>query len=94
MRDLNEVHLSGLINKIYPPIHTPSGVVVSRMQLAHRSEQFEGGVRRRVTCNLYCISVAAVIDPALLGTQVCVSGFLSQNSQKQLVLHLSKIHKD
>ncbi len=94
MPDINEVHLSGIINKIYPPLTTPSGVVVSRMQLVHYSEQLEGGAKRRVTCNLYCISIAAAIDRDLLQNSVCVSGFLSQNSQKQLVLHITNLHKN
>lgn len=91
MHQENEVKLTGLISKIYPPMITPAGVKVARIVLEHSSEQMEGGALRYVKCRIYCVYVAAEINQELLNHHVSVTGFLSVNTQKKLVLHITNL---
>jgi len=91
MHQENEVKLTGLISKIYPPMITPAGVKVARIVLEHNSEQMEGGALRYVKCRIYCDYVAAEISQELLDHHVSVTGFLSVNTQKKLVLHITNL---
>lgn len=91
MYEENEVCLTGIISKIYPVVVTPTGVSVARLVLEHNSEQVEGGIKRRVKCKIYCVYVAGKILAEWLNCRISVVGFLSINSQKEIVLHITKI---
>ena len=91
MHEENEVCLTGVISKIYPAVVTPAGVSVARLVLEHNSEQVEGGIKRRVKCKIYCVYVACKILAEWLNCRISVVGFLSINSQKEIVLHITKI---
>lgn len=91
MHEENEVCLTGIISKIYPVVVTPAGVSVARLVLEHDSEQVEGGIKRRVKCKIYCVYVAGKILAEWLNCRISVVGFLSINSQKEIVLHITKI---
>lgn len=91
MHEENEVCLTGIISKIYPAVVTPVGVSVARLVLEHNSEQVEGGIKRRVKCKIYCVYVAGKILAEWLNCRISVVGFLSINSQKEIVLHITKI---
>lgn len=93
MRQINEVIITGIIQKIYPLVLTPVGVKVSRFVLEHSSEQIENNQQRKVHCKIFCVKVGSELGCDLLNSQVSVSGFLSTNMQKQLVLHINKIDK-
>ena len=91
MHEENEVCLTGIISKIYPAVVTPAGVSVARLVLEHNSEQVEGGIKRRVKCKIYCVYVAGKNLAEWLNCRISVVGFLSINSQKEIVLHITKI---
>lgn len=91
MDQYNEVRLTGLITKIYPSMTTPSGVKVARIVVEHVSEQVEGGIKRKVRCKIYCVMVPGEIDEVMLDSHVEINGFLSINTQKQLVLHITNL---
>ena len=91
MYEENEVCLTGIISKIYPVVVTPTGVSVARLVLEHNSEQVEGGIKCRVKCKIYCVYVAGKILAEWLNCRISVVGFLSINSQKEIVLHITKI---
>jgi|JI91814CRNA_FD_contig_31_6110886_length_584_multi_3_in_0_out_0_1 primosomal replication protein N len=91
MHEENEICLTGIISKIYPAVVTPAGVSVARLVLEHNSEQVEGGIKRRVKCKIYCVYVAGKILAEWLNCRISVVGFLSINSQKEIVLHITKI---
>lgn len=93
MRQINEITITGIIQKVYPLILTPVGVKVSRFVLEHISEQIENNQQRNVYCKVFCVLVGSELDNSLLKSQVSVGGFLNTNMQKQLVLHVHKIDK-
>lgn len=93
MRPINEVVLTGIVQKIYPPLTTPAGVVVSRFVLEHLSSQIENEQKRQVRCKMFCVIIGSELTSSLLETNVEVRGFLNTNLQKQLILHINKIEK-
>jgi len=87
----NKLVVSGRITKTYPLRDTPSGVKIARFVLEHVSTQIEAGLKCEVKCKLFCVWV----DPQGLeqienGNTVHVTGFLSNNSKAELVLHITK----
>lgn len=94
MEQSNTTRISGQIIKVYPLRETPAGINVLSFVLEHLSRQVEGGIPRTVKCRLYCIIVNAKIDTAnnLEQQFVELTGFLSQNSKAQLVLHVSQLN--
>ena len=94
MEQSNTTQISGQIVKVYPLRETPAGVRVFSFVLEHVSRQIEGGVPRAVKCRLFCIIINAKIDIAdnLEQQFVELTGFLSQNSKAQLVLHVSQLN--
>ena len=91
MQEINELTLSGYIKKIYPIALTPAGTSVARFVLEHFSSQIEAGTKRQVRCKVFCVYVGGNIAENMLAQQVKVNGFLSTNSQQELVLHITKI---
>ena len=72
---------------------SPAGVALVEVTMAHRSEQNEANVWRKVACVVQAIAagvVAQEIAKLPAGTQVSVEGFLTQagRSSSALVLHV------
>lgn len=91
MHEINEVRLTGFITKVYPQVMTPAERKVSRFVLEHQSEQYEINKLRWVKCKIFCVSLAYEITEKMLNCRVSASGFLSLNSHKELVLHITNI---
>ncbi len=89
----NEVNLSGTVSRCYPLKHTPFGLPVVSFVLEGTSTQIECGLERQVKHAIYCILVGdketAKID--LLGRIILIKGFLSNNKDKQIVLHVKQL---
>ena len=89
----NETKLSGKIAKVYPVKHTLHGVPVISFVLEHLSRQIECGASREVKCRVYCVWLDGkeYLNIELLEQYISVTGFLSQNSKSQLVLHITQL---
>ncbi len=92
MNACNEVILTGVVKKIYPPIVTVNKVKVERFVLEHQSVQEENGALRKVYCKMFCMILGNELSD-ILDLTVKVYGFIGANSQGQLVLHVNKIEK-
>ena len=93
MQITNEVNLSGEIRRSYPLKHTPVGIPVVSFVLEGNSIQVEFGLERVVKHAIYCIYVGAgdVAKIDLLGRTILVKGFLSNNKDKQIILHVKQL---
>jgi primosomal replication protein N len=91
MTECNQVCLTGIINKVYPPLTTPSGVSVTRFIVQHESWQVENQHSRKVKCRIFCVWLGATAPLVGETDPVKVTGFLSMNSQNKLVLHITNI---
>ena len=93
MQVINEVNLSGIVNRTYPLKHTPFGLPVVSFVLEGNSMQVEIGLERVVKHAIYCIYVGGddVVKIDLLGRAILVQGFLSNNKDKQIILHVKQL---
>ena len=93
MQLANEVHLSGLVCRSYPLKLTPFGLPVVSFVIEGSSTQVEAGLERIVKHTIYCIFVgdAEVAKINLLGRNILVKGFLSNNKDKQIILHVKQL---
>lgn len=76
--------------------YTPAGVPAIDALLEHRSEQPEGGVMRRVDCELAAVAFGAVAEAIARippGTPVRCEGFLARRwrTGSSLALHVDRI---
>lgn len=93
---VNRTELAGSLRDRGPLRYTPAGIPVVEFRIAHRSEQSEAGTSRRVECEIACIAFGAaalLLQEALPGVDLAVSGFLASRSLKQKtpVLHVTQI---
>ena len=93
MQTTNEVHLSGIVGRDYPLKHTPFGLPVISFVLDGISSQVECGLERAVKHAIYCIYVGdkEIANIKLFGRMVLVKGFLSNNKDKQIILHVKQL---
>lgn len=92
----NRTELTGTLQDRGHLRYTPAGIPVIEFRIAHRSEQNEASVSRRVECEIACIALGAtalLLQEASPGSGVAVSGFLASRSLKQKtpVLHVTQI---
>ena len=94
MLTCNEIKITGIVKTIYPLITTVNKLNVVRFVLEHQSILEEYGQLRKVYCKMFCMILGAVdTNDLLLEQTVKVDGFISANSQQQIVLHVNKIEK-
>lgn len=97
--DCNQVVLCGWVAEIGAPRYTPAGVAILEFKVSHLSERLEGGVKRKVECE---VSAMALADQAKMaaslktGSPVRLTGFLAARSRNsaQLVLHVNRIETE
>lgn len=94
--EANQFRVSGRIGEKKPLRHTPAGVPVAEVRLAHESAQEEAGLLRQVVCEIPLLalgSTARWLDAAPLGVAICCKGFVAARSRnsKALVLHVQDI---
>lgn len=90
MLPCNQINLSGIVAKVYENVITPNNVKVARFVLKHSSVQMESNEPRNVQCRIFCICLENITLPEL-NDEIIVTGFLSMNSQKNLVLHTQTV---
>jgi primosomal replication protein N len=93
---MNRIELSGVLKSRGPLRSTPAGVPAIEFIIGHLSEQEEAGMKRRVECEINCVSLGAtagLVNVALLGSGLALSGFLAARSLKNrtLILHVNNI---
>ncbi len=93
MQSYNEIKLTGVIKKVYPLVTTINNVNVARFILEHQSVLKENNQLRKVFCKMFCVVVGSSNLDNLLNCNVKILGFVSTNSQQQLVLHVNEIEK-
>ncbi|MEW6292766.1 MAG: primosomal replication protein N [Pseudomonadota bacterium] len=92
----NCTELTGTLQERGHLRYTPAGIPVIEFRIAHRSEQNEASISRRVECEIACTALgptALLLQEASPGIGVAVSGFLAARSLKQKtpVLHVTQI---
>jgi primosomal replication protein N len=93
--EVNAVELSGTLTAIEPLRHTPAGIPLLNLRLAHKSRQMEAGHEREVECEVNAVVIgetALGMSRLQAGQQVRVSGFLSRKNRMstQLIMHVTK----
>ncbi|MCC2644621.1 MAG: single-strand binding protein/Primosomal replication protein n [Burkholderiales bacterium] len=86
----NQFKIGGLITRVYPIRHTPSGVTIARFILEHISTQLEAGALCHIKSKIFCVWIKPGPQVIQEGFEVEVSGFISQNAKLQLVLHITE----
>jgi primosomal replication protein N len=86
--------LSGRVSAREALRHTPAGIPVLSLEIAHASEQPEAGIPRRVSLQIEVIAIgptAQALDQVTPGQQLKLSGFLSNRSKRsqRIVLHVN-----
>lgn len=89
----NYLTLSGRLIERGVLRHTPAGIAVLELRLAHVSSQIEAGVPRRVELEMACLALqemAHLLSAAPLGCTLEVAGFLAARSRKSRtpILHI------
>jgi len=75
---------------------TPAGIPVLEFLLTHASRQVEAGGERQVECEMSCVAIgepARMLDSAMVGDALRVSGFLAARSLKRRspILHVTTV---
>ena len=92
---MNRLELVGQVLECEPLRHTPAGVPVLEMVLAHESEVVEAGHPRRVELTVKAVALgdlAAMLAGTQLGTVLHVQGFLApaRKGSNRLQLHMQR----
>lgn len=93
---MNRVELSVQLIEIPPLRHTPAGLPVVRLRMAHESQLIEAGLERQVSMQFNAVALgdaALTLAKMPVGSQVQVLGFLAPQRQgsDRLVLHIQQI---
>jgi len=92
---LNRLELGARVLEIDALRHTPAGIPILHMRLAHESEVSEAGHPRRVELEIPAVALgemALLLSDAPLGCGMDVEGFLapSRKGSSRLVLHVTR----
>lgn len=91
---MNKLVLGGVVASIEPLCYTPAGIPLLSFVIQHVSDQIEGGMKRKVECEVNAVAIGNVALKTLkLGAFIEVTGFLAKRSLKstQLVMHINEI---
>ena len=91
----NRVSLGGEVVAREPLRYSPAGVPILSLQLAHRSQQVEGGVPRQAEVEIEAVAVgelAVKLNGVECGQRLTATGFLTKRSRRsrRVVLHLNE----
>jgi primosomal replication protein N len=94
----NRVVLCGQVVEIDEIRYTPAGTPLVKFKVNHTSEQIEGGVARKVECEVEVVAldqVGLAASRLKTGEEVCLDGFLARKHRlgNQLVLHVNKLRQ-
>jgi primosomal replication protein N len=95
----NRVTLDGEVVTREPLRYSPAGVPILSLQLAHRSQQTEGGVPRQAELEIEAVAVgelALKLNALQPGQRLTATGFLTRRSRRsrRVVLHLNEVQID
>ena len=95
---MNRLELSARVLECEPLRHTPAGVPVLEMVLAHESEIVEAGLPRRVELTIGAVALgdlARMLVHTALGTELQVEGFLApvRKDSVKIKLHMQRVRK-
>lgn len=90
---MNQLEITGTVLETKPLRYTPAGLAVIEMLLDHESQVQQANHMRRVNLTLTAIAMgdtALMLANVVLGTQLCLKGFLaaSRKGSSRLVLHI------
>ncbi len=93
---MNRVELAATLIEIPPLRHTPAGLPVLQLQLAHESQVLEAGLPRQISMEFKAVAlgdVALTLARTPVGSQVRITGFLAPQRQgsDRLVLHIQQL---
>lgn len=93
---MNQLRLSVRVIRLAPLRHTPAGVAVQRVWLAHESEVIEAGQARRVVLELQAVALgdlARALAAESAGGVFHAEGFLApiRRGSERLVFHLQRM---
>ena len=98
----NRVTLSGAITAIDTLRHTPAGLPLIHLKLAHQSVQVEAGIDRQTAFEVRAVAmgeIAVAASQFATGDAITVQGFLAGERRSgsqignQLVLHITNIQR-
>ncbi|MBM3342857.1 MAG: primosomal replication protein N [Betaproteobacteria bacterium] len=102
----NTVTLTGEITAIDALRHTPAGLPLIRLKLAHQSVQVEAGVNRQTAFEVSAMAIGGIASSAArfkTGDAVTIDGFLAgerrsgapvhTRSGHPLILHITNIQR-
>ena len=92
---MNRLELAARVLEMEALRHTPAGVPILRMRLAHESELSEAGHPRRIELEIPAVALgemALLLSGTPLGCGMDVEGFLapSRKGSSRLVLHIRR----
>jgi primosomal replication protein N len=95
---MNTLDLSARVLECEPLRHTPAGVPVLEMLLAHESEVIEAGLPRRIELTITAVALgdlAQMLAGTALGTTLQVQGFLAaaRKDSVKVKLHMQRVRK-
>ncbi len=95
---MNRLALSAQVVEINPLRHTPAGVPVLEMQLAHVSDILEAGLPRRVELTLAAVALgdqARMLAHTPMGAFLQVEGFLApvRKSATRVIMHIQQARR-
>lgn len=90
---LNQLHLTGWVLEAQPLRHTPAGIAMLDMLVAHRSQVEQAGQLRTIDMTLRTIAsgdIALLMADVAMGEQLELQGFLaaSRKGSSSLVFHV------
>jgi len=91
---MNKLVLGGVVASVEPLRYTPAGIPLLSFVIQHVSDQIEGGMKRKVECEVSAVALGDVALKVLkTDDQIIVTGFLAKRSLKsaQLVMHINEI---
>ena len=95
---MNKLVLDGVVASIEPLRYTPAGIPLLSFVIQHVSDQIEGGMKRKVECEVNAIALGNIagnvsLNALKLGASIKATGFLAKRSLKstQLVMHINAI---
>lgn len=95
---MNKLVLDGVVASIEPLRYTPAGIPLLSFVIQHVSDQIEGGMKRKVDCEIKAMALGNLTGTTALtklkvGDAIKASGFLAKRSLKstQLVMHINEM---
>ena len=92
----NRLEFCGEVTKVSELRYTPAGIPILEFSLHHSSQQNEGGMARKVECEITAVVIGVLAERTkelFVGSAVKAVGFLARRSlnSRQLILHINQL---